>query len=183
MSGFFVKSEVERVLDFIESCDVVRKEQVRKLFPEYEIDLIIGYLLKKKRIHISESEYLHSTQIGRDVKKNLVPDEALSAAIGVLGDLMGKVKYFTKALAPAQIAFQSLSGDMYEIIYVGYGLEVMIGSIYNRIANVAGKTDNSVKRIIIVQDKTQIEKVKGRIPNIMRFALVQQNGTFSYTNA
>jgi len=174
----FKVSEAEAVLDFIESCDMVKIEQLTKLYPEYNIDKITRFLINRKRVHMSsDGEYLHGTPVGTTDEPR--PNKALIATLGVLSDVMSKVKFHAKAPPPAQISFLAHSGELYEIVYVGYGLEAMVSSMYGSLQNV---NPEEVRRIVVLEDKSQIEKIKERIPNIMRFALVKPNGGYDYLN-
>jgi len=177
----FNKQELDRFLDFIETCDMVKINQLPKLFTDFSVEKIEKMkrsLLKRKRIHLSKcGEYLHSTQIG--TTNDPRPDKALTVALGVLGDLMPKVQYFHKAAPPAQIYFITHNGGVFEIIYVEYGNEALVSGMVKSMLN---NDSEDVKRIIIIDDSGQIAKMKNRIPNIWRFALVKQGDAFEYIN-
>ena len=174
----FKMHEAEEVLDFIESCDVVRADQLSKLYPNYNISKITKYLVGRKRIHMSsDGQFINSTQVGTTDEPR--PDKALIATLGVLGDLMSKVRQHTKAPPPAQISFLSHNGELFEIVYVGYGLEAMVSNMFNRSQPTSSE---EVKRIIVIEDTSQAAKVKAKIPNIMRFALVLPSGGYEYIN-
>ena len=176
----FRMEEAEAILDLVEFCNVVKIEQIPKIFPNSNCEKILNFLLKRQRIHISEDKtYIHSTQIGRgDVPR---PDKALIAALGVLGDIIGKVQTYTKSIPPAQLSFLSHSGDFFEICYVKYGMEAMTVSMFNSHNTGNSQKKASVtKRIVIIEDATQIDELKGKIPGIARFAIVLADGGFKY---
>jgi len=171
--GNFKMEEAVAVLDLIDTCNAVGREQLPRIFPDSNCEKIISYLLKRKRVHLSkDGTYLHSTHIGKgDMPR---PDKALIAALNVLGDIRGKVQTYTKAIQPAQVAFISTSGDYYEICYVTYGLEAIVASMFGN--------SGEAKRIVIIEDMGQAEKIKGKIPGLMRFARIIPEGGFEYAN-
>jgi hypothetical protein len=93
----------------------------------------------------------------------------------VLSDVFEKVQSHTKATAPVQISFITHSGDDYEIIYVGYGMEAMVTATLD-VKN--QPSDRTVKRMVIVEDKSQMKRLQ--LPGTTRFALVQPDGSLSY---
>jgi hypothetical protein len=170
-SDFIKKGE--EILDFIDAYETLRQEQLEKFFPNS--GKIVGYLVKTGRLFISPDKIFLST----DEKPR--PDKCLIAALGVLADLSGKVKNHARAAAPVQIAFTTHSGDFYEIIYVGLGMEAIMTASLGMQDAASGRDKDYVdttKRIVIVEDKSQMERLL--IPGIARFALVQPDGNLSY---
>jgi len=106
------------------------------------------------------------------------------AALSVLADIFEKVKSHARATAPVQISFVTYSGEYYEIVYVGYGMEVMITASFNaQLATMQRSREyrdyaDTTKRMVIVEDKSQMTRLQ--IPGITRFALIQPDGSLSY---
>jgi len=177
--GDYNKQELETFLDFIDACDMVKISQLTKLFPnlgEGKLEKMKRNLLRGKRVHISKcGQYLHSTQIGTTDDPR--PDRALTVALGVLGDLMPKVQYHHRAVAPAQVYFTTHSGGVFEIVYVGFGSEAMVFGMFK---NLQKDDSEEIKRIVVIDDYGQIAKIKERIPGIWRFALIKQDDIFEY---
>jgi hypothetical protein len=163
----------EEILDFFDIYNALRHEYIEKFFPGSKKTL--NYLLKNRRLYKSDDGILIST----------VPDppsdKCLLAALGVLADIFEKVQGHVKATAPAQISFTTHSGDYYEIIYVGYGMEAMVSAFFE--TQLAEKKQSSIyndtaKLMVIVEDKNQMTRLQ--MPRITRFALVQPDGSLSY---
>jgi len=164
----------EEILDFVDTYGALKLEHIEKLFPRSS--KIVSYLLKNRRLHKSNDGIYIS------VLHDVTPDRNLSAAFGVLADILEKVQSHTKAATPAHISFVTHSGDYYEILYVGYGMEAMISASYNTQITTGQQPCGStnVKRIAIIEDKNQMTRLQ--IPGIVRFALVQPDGSLSYFN-
>ena len=162
----------EEILSFVDDYNILRHEYLNMFFPGS--GKIVNYLLKTGRLYRSLDGFYISTD------KKTTPDKCLIAALGVLADLSGKVKTHARAAAPAQIAFTTHSGDFYEIIYVGFGMELMMAASFEMQAAIERPNDyvGTIKRIIIVEDKSQMESLQ--IPGITRFALVSPDGSLSY---
>jgi hypothetical protein len=159
----------EEILNFFDIYDVVRQEHLEKFFPNSK--KVIKHLLKNRRLHvINDGNYLGAEQDTRS-------DKCMIAALGVLADIIEKVQHFAKATAPIQISFVSHSGDCYEIIYVGHGMEAMVTATLE-----AQQQQQSYavlpKRMVIIENQSQMTRLQ--IPGITRFALVQPDGSLSY---
>ena len=168
----FIKRSVE-ILDFIDVYGALRLEHIEKIFPHSRKN--IGYLIKNQRLYESSDGIYISTDPAS------LPDKCIVAALGVLADVFDKVKSHAKVANPVQISFITKSDDYYEIIYVGYGMEAMVTANIEtqqsaRIQN--NKYNNITKRIIIVEDKKQMDRLK--IPQTTRFALVSPDGSLVY---
>jgi hypothetical protein len=163
----------EEILDFVDAYGVLRYEHIEKFYPGSK--KVVSYLIKNQRLHKSADGAYIST--GQDPR----PDKSLIAALGVLADVLEKVQAHARATLPAHVSFITHNDDYYEIIYVGYGMEVMtVASFKAQLAakhRPAGCAD-TVKRIVIVEDKSQMERLQ--IPGISRFALIQPDGSLSY---
>ena len=166
----------EEILNFLDAYGMLKADYIEKFFPDSK--KIVNYLVKTQRLHKSPDEIYISVDSG------CRPDKCLIAALGVLADVFGKVKSHAKAMAPVQISFLAHSGDFYEIIYVGYGMEAMVTAFYETqiAAEKRGKerTDNA-KRMVIVEHTDQMERLP--IPGIVRFALIQPDGSLTYYKA
>jgi len=163
----------EEILHFIDVYGVLRYADFEKFFPNSK--KVIDYLLKKQRLYKSPD----GSYIGAD--RDFRVDRHMLAALSVLAALCEKVRSHTRAAAPAQISFITHSGDFYEIIYIGYGMEAMtaasIGSEIAAKQQTREYTEN-VKRIIIVENKNQMEGLQ--ISGITQLALVHPDGSLSY---
>jgi hypothetical protein len=161
----------EEILDFVNTFGTMSGICLDKLYPQ---DIkVINYLIKNRRLYKSpDGSYIGTNQDPQ-------PDKHMIAALGVLTDIFDKVQSYAKATAPAQISFVTHTGDYYEIIYVGYGMEAMV-SASSQLAMKKSSLNcaDSVKRIVIIEDKSQMTRLQ--LPGIMRFALVQPDGSLSY---
>ena len=157
------------ILDFLDNYGTMRYDYLEKFFPGS--DKKVSYLIKKRRLHKSPDGVFIGTE--QDPR----PNKCMAAALGVLADIYEKVKSFTGASAPSLISFVTHSGEFYEIVYVSYGMEVMVtASFRNRHKNYTDAT----KRIVIVEDIRQMEKLK--IPGTARYALISPDGSLTYYN-
>jgi hypothetical protein len=157
------------ILDFLDTYGTIRLGHLEKFFPGSEKK--VSYLIKKRRLYKSpDGAFISTEQEPRS-------DKCMAAALGVLSDIYEKVKSFTGAAAPSLISFVTHSGEFYEIVYVSYGMEVMVtASFRNRHKNYTDAT----KRIVIVEDLGQMEKLK--IPGTARYALIRPDGSLTYYN-
>ena len=165
----------EEILDFIETYGVLKYAHLEKFFPNSAKKF--DYLIKNKRLfRIDGGPYISADQDSR-------PDKTIIAAVGVLGDVLGKVSTHSRAMPPAQVSFITNDGDYYEIIYVGHGMEAMITAAFETQAATRQRIHahaDTTKRMIIVEDKSQMQRL--HIPGTMRFALVQPDGSLTYYN-
>lgn len=171
---FNKKAEV--ILDFMDSYETIRQVDLAKFFPKD--NKVIAYLLKNRRLFESIDDLYISTSI------DVSPDRAMSAALGVLGDIFDKVHSHTRATPPAQISFTTHSGDYYEIIYVRHSMEAMVTALFTTQLTTKQKDkshEDKVKRMVIIEDLAQMDRLQ--IPNIMRFALISPNGELTYYKA
>jgi hypothetical protein len=159
----------EAILNFVDTYGVLRQEHLEKIFPGS--GKIVNYLIKNRRLFRSQD----GIYLSEDEKTR--PDKCLIAALGVLADLSDKVQSHVRTAPPAQISFLTHSGDFYEIIYVGLGMEMITAASFEMQA-AAKQKDYGAKRIVIVEAQSQMERLQ--IPGIARFALVQPDGSLSY---
>ena len=167
------REKAERILDFIETYGVLKYAQLEKFFPDSRKNF--DYLVKNKRLFKIEDGSYISTDL------ELRPDKTIIAALSVLGDVLSKVKMYSRAIPPAQVSFITYDGEYYEIIYVAHGMEAMITAAFDTqlAARKRNQTnEDNAKRMIIVEDKAQMQRL--RIPGTMRFALVQPDGSLTY---
>ena len=166
----------EEILNFVDDYRVLRYEHIEKFYPGSK--KVVSYLIKNHRLHISaDGIYISADQ-------DLRPDKRMIAAFGVLTDVLEKVQTHAKATLPAQVSFITHNGDYYEIIYVGYGMEAMTAASFETQLTAKHKSTgctDTVKRIVIVEDKSQMERLQ--IPGIVRFALARPDGSLSYFKA
>jgi len=170
-------------LDFLDLYDGLKYAHLEKFFPNSR--KIVNYLLKNNRVYMTQGDTFISTD------PNFSRDKTLIAALNVLGDIYEKVRSHARATSPAQLSFFTHNGDYYEIIYVGYGLDAMIMASFEVQRTLVeqalehgdlginlGRHPDAVKRMVIVEDKNQMSRLK--IPNITRFALVEPDGSLTY---
>jgi len=172
-SEFTKKAEV--VLEFVDAYGTLRCSHLEKFFPESQ--KAVNYLIKHKRLYESPDKIYISAD------EEMRPEKSMMAALSMLGDIAEKVKTHTRAEAPTQISFFTHSGDYYEIVYVGYGLEAMVSAAFGvqlaaRKRNAGPYYADTTKRMVIVEDINQMEQLQ--IPNIARFALVKPDGSLTY---
>ena len=171
-NSVFIERSVE-ILDFVDIYGALRLENIERIFPHSR--KIIRYLTKNQRLYESPDGIYISTDPAS------LPDKCLIAALGVLADIFDKVKSHTKAASPVQISFVTHSNDYYEIIYICYGMEAMVTATLEsqqsvRVQN--NKCNEITKRIVIVEDKNQMDRLK--IPQTTCFALVLPDGSLIY---
>jgi len=163
----------EEILDFIDAYGALRTQRIEKFFPNSR--KIVDYLIKNKRLYQSPD----GIYIGTD--QTIHPDKRIIAALGVLADIFHNVKNHAKVTSPAQISFITHAGDYYEIIYVGYGMEALVTATIEPglVTKNQGEINiEGVKRIIIIEDKNQMDRLL--IPQTTRYALVLPDGSLTY---
>jgi len=165
--------KAEEILDFIETYGVLKCVHLEKFFPSSKKNF--DYLIKNKRLFKTDDGlYICANQ-------DLRPDKTIIAAVSVLGDVLEKVKFHSKAMSPAQVSFITSDGDFYEIIYVGHGMEAMITATFETQLAVRKRDDtyaDTTKRMIIVEDKNQMQRL--HIPGTTRYALIHPDGSLTY---
>lgn len=160
------------ILNTMDVYGVMRQTQLDAIFPDQK--KAISYLVRNKRLyHLADGSYLGHDQTAQ-------PNKLLIAAISTLVDVISKVTYHTIGSFPVQIMFTTVNGDYYEIVYVEQGKESLIASAFKSLGVQHGINDTT-KRVAIIEDITQIEKTCAAVPNIIRFALVSDDG-FMYFN-
>jgi|GEM_PF-1272641 len=181
----------EEILEFVDTYETLKSEYLDKFFPCKQN--LVEYLIKNKRLFRSRDGLYIS------ISKESHIDKALLMALNVLWDVFEKVKSHTKAALPVQISFLTLADEHYEIIYVGYGAEAMTEVFFETQLEAWSKTQyknqskpqhtpqtqpsaysttTTTKRIVLVEDKSQMEKLC--IPNTSQYALVSPNGSLTY---
>jgi len=160
----FIK-QCEEVLDFFDVYGVMRHEHFEKFFPLAKS--ILKYLLKNRRLHKSSC----GIYIGTEEVPS--PDKCMIAALGVLADVLEKVKTHARATPPAQISFVTHSGDFYEIVYAAYGMEAYL----NVFLKPENNSSEEIKRMVIIESEQQMTRLQ---VSVTRFALIQPDGSLSY---
>jgi len=102
----------------------------------------------------------------------LLPDDSMVKAFWILLDYMEKVEYHSPSSFPVQIVFLMDSED-YEIIHVPHGKEVII----NRAQRNNNNNDYTAKRIVLIDDKSQVKHIK--IDNTTGYC-IENNGEIQY---
>lgn len=142
-------------------------EQVYRLFPgrERNVRNLLSVLMKQGRIFYDPEKGLLSggSECGAS------PDSGMIAAFWVLLDFIGRVEYHTASDFPVKISFFG-EGELYEIIYVAYGQELLIGHALSE--------KDDARRIIVVESREQIEQLT--IPDVSGYCTVSPDGQISY---
>ena len=171
-----------KIMDFVtDSGGCVREHHILRIFPEakkWDADgsRNINYLIKRGRLFRTDDGLLADEE---DVK----PNKPAIAAIGVLCDLYDKVASYMIEAYPVQASFISQAGDAFEIIYVKYGDEAGLQaslSLHDQHMLKANTGFVTPKRIAIVDTPKQAETLD--IPNIVRFAVMNEGGSMTYFN-
>lgn len=102
-------------------------------------------------------------------ERSAASDTGMIAAFWVLLDFIDRVEYHTSSDFPVKISFFS-ENKMYEIIYVAYGQELLVGHALSE--------KDDARRIIVVDDPKQIEQLN--IPGVSGYCTVSPDGQISY---
>ena len=162
------------IMDTMDMYGMMKRSQLEAMFPGHE--KIINYLIKNKRL----LPLVGGAYIGQD--ETAEPNKYLITTIGVLIDVISKVTYHTTGNFPVQVIFTTIGGDYYEIIYAEQGNEALIAAAF-KTQGVEHGIHDTTKRLVIIEDMAQIEKVKCAIPNIVRFVLANDDGFKYFTNS
>ena len=144
------RQEAESLLRDISTYRSIKKEQWKRLYPgkEEKIERILGYLVSQGRIIYrgDKGTYYHNP----DIKE----DPEMMAALWVLADFGDKCEFHCTDAYPSKIVFFA-EGETYEIVYVPIGREAMIAHAIS-----LRHDDDCGKKILIVEDVMQIEKIE-----------------------
>jgi len=164
----------KEILNFVAKYGgCVKKSHIETVFKRSSKN--IQFLQKHKRLH----------DVGNDILSNtlkLEPNKGMIAALTVLCAAIDGVVSHATANFPALISFLSKSGGVYEILYARHGNEtgILVDMNVSTQKNVKKSSQTLVKRIVILDDASQMETVN--IPDTMRFAVIQPDGELAYYN-
>ena len=159
--------EAAELLRVISCYKALHTEQVIRLFPNQEekIRTLINSFRQQKRIWLSQD--------GRMIKisEDIETDAGVLKAFWILLDFIDRVEYHSVGSFPVNLSF-FLDAEFYEIAFIPQNQEALISHA------LAGKPDEIGKRIIIVEDSEQIEKIN--VPGVGGFCTVSENGIIQY---
>ena len=162
------RQEAESLLRDISTYRSIKREQWKRLYPgkEEKIERILGYLVSQVLIIYSgyKDTYYHNPDIEDDPE--------MMAALWVLADFGDKCEFHCTDAYPSKIVFFA-EGETYEIVYVPIGREAMIVHALNM-----RHDDDCGKKILIVVDVTQIEKIE--LENTVFCTVDASSGTVQY---
>ena len=162
------RQEAESLLRDISTYRSIKREQWKRLYPgkEEKIERILGYLVSQGRIIYrgDKDTYYHNPGIEDDPE--------MMAALWVLADFGDKCEFHCTDAYPSKIVFFA-EGETYEIVYVPIGREAMIVHALNM-----RHDDDCGKKILIVGDVTQIEKIE--LENTVFCTVDASSGTVQY---
>ena len=159
--------EAAELIRVVSSYKALYTEQVIRLFPNQEekIRTLINSFRQQKRIWLSQDGKM--IKVSEDVET----DAGTIKAFWILLDFIDRVEYHNVGSFPVNLSF-FLDAEFYEVAFVSQNQEALISHA------LAGKPDEIGKRIVIVDDSEQIEKIN--IPGAGGFCTVSENGTIQY---
>ncbi|SHO45224.1 DUF5697 family protein [Anaerocolumna xylanovorans] len=160
-------NEAKEIVRVITLYKTLTSEQVYRLFPgkESSIKNLLSVLIRQGRFFYNPTTGRLSAN--QECESN--PDMGMIAAFWVLLDFIARVEYHTASDFPVKISF-FCDGEMYEIIHVPYGQEILIGH--------AVSCKEEARRIILVESPEQIETL--HIPGVSGFCTVGSDGSTCY---
>ena len=159
--------EAAGILRDVATYRALTEEQILRLYPrkEAKIKNLLAYLVRQGRLYARDGYYcIDPAQV-----ENL--DRGLLASVWVLLDFIEQVEYHSTGEYPAQIIFFA-DGEVYEIVYVAPGKEVLINHL------LAKMSENGSKYILVVEAPEQISELQ--IPNTSGYCTVSQEGEIQY---
>ena len=165
--GDLYSKEAAELLRVISDYKVLMTEQVLRLFPgrEEKTKTIINTLRQQKRLWVSPNgKMVMATE-------NAESSPATIKAFRVLSDFIDRVEYHCTGTYPVTLSF-FLDAEFYEVIFVPVEQETLICHA------LSGKSEDMGKRIVIVEDAEQIERLN--IPGVSGYCTVTDKGTIQY---
>ena len=143
------RQEAASLLRDVTTYHCAKGEQLKRLYPgkESKIEHLLKYLVKQGRIFYRSDKDIYFDDPDAEI------DSELLAALWVLADFGDKYEYHSTDAYPSKIVFFA-DDETYEIVYVPIGREVLILHAI-RMRN----DDDCGKKILIVEDVSQIEKI------------------------
>lgn len=160
-------NEAKSLLRDITMYHVLTKEQILRLYPgkQRKIENLLSYLTKQGRIHYISGMFCDAPE---SVEKL---DCGLLAAVWVLTEFIDQIEYHTVGDYPAKIVF-SANGEVYELVYVAKGKEVLISNILKNTG------EDPPRYILLVDDPAQIEQLC--VPNVGGYCTVAPEGIVQF---
>ncbi len=160
--------EAAEIIRCVSSFHCVRRDQLKRIFPESgdKLDILLTYLLRQERIYHAPDK----ADIFYDSPEMETDTEMLSA-ISVLCDFAERAEYFSVGEYPVKIFFFA-DGELYDVLVVPPGKEALVNCA-------AREQKEDSQCLVIVEDIEQAEKID--IPNIAAFCTVDvQSGEVEY---
>lgn len=142
-------NEAAAILRDITSYHNIRKNQLMEMYPEKKdsvIQNLLNHLVRQGRIFYDEK-----ADIYRD-SEDYTTDYEMLSALWVLCDFITDTDYHSPADFPSKLLFFA-NGETYDVVYVS---EEKRGLVEHALSQ---STEESGKRIVIVESKEQIEKL------------------------
>ena len=161
--------EAAELLRVVSEYKALLTEQLYRLFPGKApvIKTLLANLHKQGRIFYNPQMDRYSANEDCDSHA----DMGMIAAFWVLLDFIDKVEYHFASDFPVKISFFT-DGEMYDIIHVPSGQEMLIGRA------IAGVSDNSSRRIVLIDSQEQIPQIN--IANTVGFCTADAGGSIHY---
>ena len=172
------KEELLELKQLLKEYRVLRTEQLYRWFSTKDrrvVGNMLSYLRRGGQLVSDPSGSLlalnEPTSVGaaravHQLKKGL--DEKRIAAFWVLAGFAGRVEYHACGEYPVQLFF-FMAGEEYEIVYVPYGNEGMMGALFSQ------REQKGAHILVIVETPEQIETLE--IPGADWFCTVAADGT------
>lgn len=161
-------TEAKELIRIISLYGALPLQQIVAAFPgrAESVRNLIARFAKQKRLYYQPDNCIVSESPDRAVVDGMVP------AFWVLLDFLDHVQYHTASDFPAIISFFT-EDDAFDIIVVREGQENLISHALSY-----GDSENSPKRLIVVDSPEQIPKL--HISHIAGFCTVDSGGEVSY---
>ena len=161
------EQEAARLLRDISMYQVLRKEQLLRLYPgkEQTVRMLLAYLVNQNRIVLQKGLYYMAT--GRP--DNI--DFGLLDAVWVLVDFIDRVEFHCVGEFPAKVIFTA-DGEVYEVVYAERGKETMLSQLMGR------QEGEPPHYLVLVDRPEQIEELE--LPHTCGYCTVAPNGEVQY---
>lgn len=162
------EKEASQLLQIISTYKALKSKQVYAFFQDREkvIEQLLKKYIKQKRIYYDDSLDLITYSANYKENKEIIN------SVWVLLDFIENIEFHTIADYPATICFFT-KNEVYEIVFVGYEKETIINFAFTK-----SITDFPSKKIMLVEDKSQIPRLK--VDNIAGYCTVDENGKVNY---
>lgn len=160
-------TEAQEIVRTLTLYKTLACEQIYRIFPgrEKNVKNLLTVLIKQGRIFYDSERGL----LSGSSECMTSPDTGTIASFWVLLDFIDRAEYHTASDFPVNISFFS-EGELYEIIYVAYGQELLVEHALSE--------KDDTRRIIVVESRKQIEQLA--IPGVSGYCTVSPEGKISY---